>query len=65
MVPRHSSLKIISWTVFLSARLDRKVESGKPDQNKADELLAEFTEKINQWDGTGFPEIDKKRIRSS
>jgi ribosomal protein S20 len=50
------------------ARLDRKVESGKLDQNKADELLAEFTEKINQWDGTGFPKIDKKdfsRIRGS
>jgi lipoate-protein ligase A len=39
------------------ARLGRKVESGKLDQNKANELLAEFTEKINQWDGTGMADL--------
>lgn len=37
------------------ARLDKKVEAGKLEQSEADQRLKEFTERVEKWDGTGFP----------
>lgn len=38
-----------------STRLDRLVKEGKLEQAKADEILKQYTDKISNWDGTGYP----------
>lgn len=41
-------------------RLERKVKDGKMTKEKMDELLKDYTEKINKWDGKGYPGIYHK-----
>lgn len=38
-----------------TANLNKKVQSGKILQDKANELIKKYTDKVNKWDGTGFP----------
>lgn len=42
--------------------MDRKVREGKLPQDKANELLKEYTDKISQWDGSGYPKFVKKAL---
>jgi lipoate-protein ligase A len=42
------------------ARMDKKVSEGRLTQDKADELIKNYTEKVNQWDGQGYPKFGKK-----
>lgn len=44
-------------------RLDVLVKAGKFDRKKADEILKNYTEKIKQWDGTGYPKFFDKGMR--
>jgi len=37
------------------ARIDKEIEEGRITKEKADELLKEFTKRIEQWDGKGYP----------
>lgn len=38
-----------------TAAVNKKVQSGKITQDKANELIKNYTDKVNKWDGTGFP----------
>lgn len=44
------------------ASLDKRVKEGKVDQGKADELFKKFTDKVNQWDGKGYPRFFSKGL---
>lgn len=35
--------------------MDLKVNDGKMTKEKADEIISEYTKKIQEWDGNGFP----------
>jgi Spy/CpxP family protein refolding chaperone len=35
--------------------MDLKVKDGKLSKEKADELISDYTKKIQEWDGNGFP----------
>lgn len=39
------------------AAVEKRVSEGKLDRAKADTILNEYTEKINTWDGTGYPKF--------
>ena len=39
----------------------RQVKEGKLSQEKADELISEYTKKIQEWDGNGMPEFYHKK----
>jgi len=38
---------------------ERKVKEGKLTREKADELIKDFTERIQKWDGKGYPDLGK------
>lgn len=38
-----------------NVELERLVKEGKMDKQEAERLLKEVTEKINRWDGSGYP----------
>ncbi|AGB19898.1 hypothetical protein [Thermoanaerobacterium thermosaccharolyticum] len=38
-----------------TAAVNKKVQNGKITQDKANELIKNYTDKVNKWDGTGFP----------
>ncbi|WHE06758.1 hypothetical protein PGH24_11530 [Thermoanaerobacterium thermosaccharolyticum] len=38
-----------------TAAVNKKVQSGKITQDKANELIKNYTDKVNKWDGTGLP----------
>lgn len=38
-----------------------QVKEGKISQEKADELISEYTKKIQEWDGNGMPKFFHKR----
>ena len=40
--------------------LDSLVERGEMDRDKAGRILKDYTEKINKWDGTGYPRFLRK-----
>lgn len=42
------------------ASIERKVKEGKLSQDKADELIKKFNEKVQKWDGSGYPRFFKK-----
>jgi lipoate-protein ligase A len=42
------------------ASLDEKVKAGRLTQEMADELLKKYTDKVNQWDGSGYPKFARK-----
>lgn len=44
--------------------IEQKVKSGKLPQDKADQLIKDYTEKINEWDGEGYPHFLKKELRN-
>lgn len=44
-------------------RLDLLVKDGKIDRKKADGILKSYTEKIRQWDGTGYPKYFEKCMK--
>lgn len=35
--------------------IDKQVKEGKLDSAKASGIISDYTEKINKWDGTGYP----------
>lgn len=55
--PEEKKAKLISE---FNARMSKKVKDGKITQDEANEKIEKFTERINQWDGTGYPPIGKK-----
>ena len=40
--------------------MDKKVKEGKISREKADELISEYTKKIQEWDGKGMPKFYHK-----
>jgi len=40
--------------------VDKRVKDGKLTQEKADELIKNYTDKVNKWDGTGYPKLGKR-----
>lgn len=42
------------------ASVEKRVKEGKIDKAKADTLVKEFIEKINKWDGNGYPKFHQK-----
>ena len=40
--------------------LEKRVQEGKITQQEAEQLLKKFSEKVEQWDGTGFPHLDQR-----
>lgn len=45
------------------ARLDTLVKDGKIQKDKADAILKKYTEKIQNWDGIGYPDFHDKGIK--
>ncbi|MCR4434934.1 MAG: hypothetical protein QHH06_05315 [Clostridiales bacterium] len=43
------------------ASMDKKVKDGKLTQDKANELIKDFNEKVEKWDGSGYPEFCGKK----
>lgn len=41
--------------------VEKQVKEGKLDRAKADELIKKYTEKINKWDGSGYPKYHSER----
>lgn len=39
--------------------MDKKISEGKLSKEKADKLIEKFNEKIDKWDGTGYPMFNK------
>lgn len=44
-------------------QLDAMVKEGKMKQEEADRMMKEITEKINKWDGKGYPKIHEEHHR--
>lgn len=44
------------------ARIDKEVKDGRIPKEKADELLKEFTRRIEQWDGKGYPKFYNREM---
>ncbi|MDP4180278.1 MAG: hypothetical protein Q8942_04205 [Bacillota bacterium] len=40
--------------------IEKLVKEGKLDRSKADSILKDYTEKINKWDGNGYPRFHSK-----
>lgn len=43
--------------------LEKKVKEGRITREKSDELLKEFTKKVNEWDGKGYPKFFGKGMK--
>lgn len=43
------------------ASVEKQVKEGKLDSAKASEIINGYTEKINKWDGTGYPIYHSER----
>ncbi len=43
-------------------RLNEMVKNGKMDQKTAEDKFKDYVEKINSWDGTGYPRFHGKRM---
>lgn len=41
--------------------LDESVKSGKVSRERADQLMKKFIEKMQKWDGKGYPNFKKKK----
>lgn len=41
--------------------LDKQVAEGKLDKTKADTIFKKYSERINKWDGNGYPKFHLKR----
>ncbi len=41
------------------SHIEKRVKEGKLDKDKADALLKDYTEKINNWDGKGYPQYPR------
>lgn len=50
-VQQKKDTLISDYKVFI----EKKVKDGRISQEKAAELLKAFTEKVKQWDGSGYP----------
>lgn len=37
------------------AKVEKLIKEGKLDSTKGNEIISRYTEKINSWDGTGYP----------
>ncbi len=48
----EKKVKLIS---NFKAAMDRKVKDGKLTQSEAEEIIKEFTGKVEKWDGKGYP----------
>lgn len=46
------------------ASVEKKVKEGKIDKAKADDMLNRFTEKVNKWDGNGYPMFRHRQFKS-
>jgi molecular chaperone DnaK (HSP70) len=46
-----------------NASIDKKVGEGKLTREKADSLVKEYKDKIEKWDGTGYPRFHGKHSR--
>lgn len=44
----------------IKAAVEKKVKDGKLTQDKANEVIKEYNEKVENWDGTGRPPFFKK-----
>ncbi len=38
--------------------IEKKIEKGRIDKDKADALIKDFGNKIDKWDGKGYPQFD-------
>lgn len=45
------------------ARIEKKVEEGKITKDEANKLMEEFTKKVEQWDGNGYPRFHDKKMK--
>lgn len=39
---------------------NKRVKDGKLTQDEADKLIKSYTDKVNQWDGNGYPKFGKR-----
>jgi hypothetical protein len=58
-LPEKKSKLTSSFKSFI----EEKVKSGKLTREKADELLKKHTERIKEWDGTGYPMLRGKGLK--
>ncbi|MDP4179659.1 MAG: hypothetical protein Q8942_01050 [Bacillota bacterium] len=49
--------KKVKLTNDYKANLEKQVQDGKLTQLKADEMLKNYTDKLSNWDGTGYPQL--------
>lgn len=43
--------------------VEKRVQEGKLDRTKADTIIKNYTEKINKWDGNGYPQLHHKHFK--
>lgn len=41
-----------------NAMIEKKIEKGRIDKDKADALIKDFGDKIEKWDGKGYPQFN-------
>lgn len=41
-----------------NASIEKKIEKGRIDKDKADALIKDFCDKIEKWDGKGYPQFN-------
>lgn len=57
LTPEQKKEKLIK---DFNRKIETKVRDGKIPQDKADELIKMHSDKVNQWDGNGYPMFGKR-----
>ncbi|KAA5807991.1 hypothetical protein [Thermoanaerobacterium thermosaccharolyticum] len=48
---------------YFTTIVNNQVKNGKITQDKANTLIKNFTDKVNKWDGTGYPPVVMKYLK--
>ncbi|ADL69453.1 hypothetical protein Tthe_1969 [Thermoanaerobacterium thermosaccharolyticum DSM 571] len=48
---------------YFTTIVNNEVKNGKITQDKANTLIKNFTDKVNKWDGTGYPPVVMKYLK--
>ncbi len=60
LTPPQKKAKLIN---DFKTSMERRVKEGKLTRENADTILKDFTEKVNQWDGNGYPKFHGKGFK--
>ena len=60
LAPQQKKEKLIN---DFKSVIEKRIKDGRLDRNKGDELIKDFTEKVNNWDGKGYPMFHKRGFK--